>query len=63
MVTGPKNSGKSTFVMTLANLYVKNTPVQILDTDLGQPIFGVPGCVQITLLNDPVLSNTYVNLE
>ena len=43
MVSGPKNSGKSTFVIALANSITGK--VNVLDTDVGQPIFGVPGCI------------------
>ena len=49
MISGPKNSGKSTFVVCLANSCFTNSfDIHVIDTDVGQPIFGIPGCVNLT---------------
>ncbi|RYO90870.1 hypothetical protein DL762_002467 [Monosporascus cannonballus] len=69
MVTGPKSAGKSTFGKLLVNRLVTYSPngtknkrmpdVAVLDLDLGQPEYGVPGQISLIRLNEPVLQPSF----
>ncbi|XP_066305627.1 polynucleotide 5'-hydroxyl-kinase NOL9-like isoform X2 [Miscanthus floridulus] len=55
VVCGPKNSGKSTFSRVLLNaLLPRHGKVGYLDTDVGQPEFGPPGCLSFTVVDEPI---------
>lgn len=47
MVTGPANSGKSTFCRFLLNRHHAH-PTYLLDIDCGQPNYTLPGQVSLT---------------
>ncbi|KAG2586523.1 polynucleotide 5'-hydroxyl-kinase NOL9-like [Panicum virgatum] len=53
VVCGPKNSGKSTFSRILLNaLLPRHGKVAYLDTDVGQPEFGLPGCLSFHIVDE-----------
>lgn len=55
VVCGPKNSGKSTFSRVLLNaLLPRHGKVAYLDTDVGQPEFGPPGCLSFHVLDEAI---------
>jgi len=55
VVCGPKNSGKSTFSRVLLNaLLPRHGKVGYLDTDMGQPEFGLPGCLSFNVVDEPI---------
>ncbi|XP_066313679.1 polynucleotide 5'-hydroxyl-kinase NOL9-like isoform X2 [Miscanthus floridulus] len=55
VVCGPKNSGKSTFSRVLLNaLLPRHGKVGYLDTDVGQPEFGPPGCLSFHVLDEAI---------
>ncbi|KAH7646858.1 hypothetical protein FG379_002010 [Cryptosporidium bovis] len=50
LLIGPKNSGKTTFLMENIKAVVNSNPsshVYILDCDLGQPLISPPSCVKL----------------
>ncbi|KAL6838743.1 hypothetical protein ACP4OV_031457 [Aristida adscensionis] len=55
VVCGPKNSGKSTFSRLLLNaLLPRYGRVGYLDTDVGQPEFGPPGCLSFHVVDEAI---------
>ncbi|KAL0920891.1 hypothetical protein M5K25_007907 [Dendrobium thyrsiflorum] len=51
-ICGPANSGKSTFSRLLLNtLLNRYKRVAYLDTDVGQPEFGITGCVSLHIID------------
>lgn len=62
-ICGPKNSGKTTFSRHLLNtLLQRYKKVAYLDTDVGQPEFTPPGCLSLTVVDEPTpdLTITYL---
>ncbi|CAD6240139.1 unnamed protein product [Miscanthus lutarioriparius] len=61
VVCGPKNSGKSTFSRVLLNALLprqatttEHGKAGYLDTDVGQPEFGPPGCLSFNVVDEPI---------
>ncbi|CAI2360120.1 unnamed protein product [Moneuplotes crassus] len=66
-IKGESNSGKSMFCKALINKVLtqmsSNINVILLDIDLSQPIFGIPGCIRAIKFNAPLLSNYELNID
>ena len=64
MVCGAKSTGKSTYVRYLVNSLLSDCEenggfhgeIALLDCDVGQPEFSVPGMVTLTIISKPILS-------
>ncbi|KAI0123612.1 hypothetical protein BJ170DRAFT_639784 [Xylariales sp. AK1849] len=66
MITGPKSSGKSTFVKLLVNQFLTDfkgkrhaAHVIVMDLDPGQPEHGVPGQVSLVQVTKPLLAPSF----
>jgi len=58
MVTGAKNTGKSSFLIHLINTALNNSKdIYCIDTDLGKPLFTLEGTVSLSKIKAPILSN------
>eukprot|EP00371_Babesia_bovis_P001003 XP_001609650.1 hypothetical protein [Babesia bovis T2Bo] len=55
MLHGDKSAGKSTAIAFIVN-YLLNfvKTVALLDTDVGQPIFGAPGTISLKFIDQPI---------
>ncbi|KAH8739429.1 hypothetical protein FG386_000401 [Cryptosporidium ryanae] len=54
LLIGPKNSGKTTFLMENIRLVANSNPsshIYVLDCDLGQPLISPPNCVKLVRWN------------
>ncbi|KAF7457763.1 GTPase Grc3p-like Pre-mRNA cleavage complex [Cryptosporidium felis] len=56
LLLGPKNTGKTTFSLYIANQIIKNknlvnSSIYFLDCDLGQPLISPMGCVKLVKWN------------
>lgn len=64
LICGAKGSGKSTSVRYYTNrLLNKCKAVCILDCDVGQPEFSVPGMLSLYLIRDPILFPTHIHIH
>lgn len=64
LVCGAKGVGKSTCMRFMLNrLLSKNKAVCVLDIDVGQPEYGVPGTVSLTLVSSPNLSSPHLHMQ
>ena len=65
LVTGSQNSFKSTFLVYLVNHVVSSMDkeVYMLDVDLGQPIFGLPGSMSLVKVTQPILCNNFAEAQ
>lgn len=67
VITGVKNSGKSTFCKALINrILTENLPAPntlLMDIDVRQPMSGIPGCISLIQFHKPILSNYELNLN
>ncbi|GFE54451.1 pre-mRNA cleavage complex II family protein [Babesia ovis] len=60
MLHGDKSAGKSTSVMYIVNYLLNHVnTVAVLDTDVGQPIFGPPGTVSLKFVGEPINSQPH----
>lgn len=60
IVHGDKSSGKSTSVIYIINYLLNHvSTVALLDTDVGQPIFGAPATVSLKFVTEPITTPTY----
>ncbi|KAI8057892.1 hypothetical protein BDF22DRAFT_662750 [Syncephalis plumigaleata] len=64
MITGAKNTGKSTLSRFLVNSLLNSYPeVAYIDADLGQSEFMPPGFISLHRLVEPVLGPSYTHLR
>ncbi|KAL7307339.1 hypothetical protein TKK_0000528 [Trichogramma kaykai] len=64
MVTGGKGVGKSTTVRYLINSYLqKSDKVILLDLDPGQAEMTYPGCVSLSIIEEPLLGPNFTHLK
>ncbi len=64
LICGAKGVGKSTCLRYMINrLLSKNTAVCVLDIDVGQPEYGVPGTVSLTIVQSPNLSPPHLHMK
>lgn len=66
IVTGAQNSFKSTFLAYLVNHLLSckaANEVYLLDVDLGQPIFGMPGSMSLVRVTEPILCNSFAEVN
>lgn len=63
LLTGPKESGKSTFARLLTNTLLTTSYNQVayLDLDPGQPEFTPPGLISLSLVDHPILGPPYTH--
>ena len=64
IICGAKGVGKSTCLRYALNrLLGKYKSVAVIDCDVGQPEFSVPGTVSLHIIQDPILSSPHLNLH
>jgi len=64
LMCGAKGVGKSTCARYTANkLLSKHKAVCVLDCDVGQPEYGVPGMISLTIVTQPNLSPPHLHLQ
>lgn len=64
MVCGGKGVGKSTSLQYLVNrMFDKWPAVVVIDFDIGQPEFSIPGCMSVNLIQKPILGPYFNNLN
>ena len=64
VICGAKGVGKSTCVRhTVNQLLSKTDAVAVIDCDLGQPEFTVPGLLSLHIISKPILSPTHMHLN
>jgi hypothetical protein len=64
VICGAKGVGKSTCLKyTINRLLSKSDSVCVIDCDLGQPEFTIPGLLSLHLITDPVLSPSHLHLQ
>ena len=64
LVCGAKGVGKSTLLRYSINrILKKHDTVAVIDCDVGQPEFTVPGMVSLHLISSPVLHPNYANIK
>ncbi|CAB0032266.1 unnamed protein product [Trichogramma brassicae] len=64
MVTGGKGVGKSTTVRYLINSYLQESDkVILLDLDPGQAEMTYPGCVSLSIIEEPLLGPNFTHLK
>ena len=64
VICGAKGVGKSTCVRhTVNRLLSKTDAVAVIDCDLGQPEFTVPGLLSLHIISKPILSPTHMHLN
>lgn len=63
VLIGGKSVGKSTFLRYMVNKSLtKWEKVLVLDFDLGQSEFTLPGCVSAVLVEQPLLGTNFTHL-
>lgn len=64
VICGAKGVGKSTCVRHTVNQLLSRTDaVAVIDCDLGQPEFTVPGLLSLHIISKPILSPTHMHLH
>lgn len=65
MIAGDKDSGKSTLIRFLVNhlLSSRYRQVQVLDTDIGQSDFTIPGSIAVHTFDAPVFGPPFARLH
>ena len=64
VICGAKGVGKSTCVRYMVNKLLSKTDyVAVIDCDLGQPEFTVPGLLSLHIISNPILSPTHMHLS
>lgn len=62
-MAGYKNSGKSTMMRYLINKCLKKwKKILVLDLDIGQSEFTLPGCVSVFIIDSPLLGPNFTHL-
>ncbi|CAH1393778.1 unnamed protein product [Nezara viridula] len=62
MICGGKGVGKSTSLQYLINrMFEKWSAVVVIDFDIGQPEFSIPGCISVNLIQKPILGPYFNN--
>lgn len=60
MVHGEKSAGKSTAVIYMINYLLNHVSmVALLETDVGQPIFGPPGTISLKFVTEPITTTPH----
>jgi len=63
MLAGYKNSGKSTMMRYFINKCLKKwNRILVLDFDIGQSEFSIPGCISAFIIDKPLLGPNYTHL-
>ncbi|XP_014289254.1 polynucleotide 5'-hydroxyl-kinase NOL9 [Halyomorpha halys] len=63
IICGGKGVGKSTSLQYLVNrMFEKWSGVVVIDFDIGQPEFSIPGCISVTLVQKPILCPYFNNM-
>ena len=64
VICGAKGVGKSTCLRYTVNRLLSTTDaVAVIDCDLGQPEFTVPGLLSLHIITEPILSPTHMHLR
>lgn len=64
VICGAKGSGKSSVVRCTVNRFLSvSSQVCVIDCDVGQPEFSVPGLVSLYVISEPILAPCHLNLR
>ena len=62
VLCGGKAVGKSTLLRYFVNTMLKKfEKVVVIDCDIGQSEFTIPGCVSVVIVNKPLLGPSYTH--